>query len=207
MFEKIIVRRRGGFCYELNGLFAALLRQLGFHVALLSAGVAKPDGGFGPEFDHMALLVVLEDRWLVDVGFGDTFRQPLLLDSRLAQVQGDRAYRICDEAGYLVLNESKDGSGWKAQYRFTLQPHVLSDFLAMSHFHQTSPDSIFTQRRICSLARPAGRLTLSDMRLIETKGSERREQVVQDIEEYETILESEFGINMKNENSVRQARS
>src|SRR6266540_1131840 len=52
LFDKIVTRRRGGFCYELNGLFALLLRELGFDVTLLSAGVAHADGGFGPEFDH-----------------------------------------------------------------------------------------------------------------------------------------------------------
>ena len=62
LFEKIVVRRRGGFCYELNGLFAALLRALGFEVTLLSAGVARADGGFGPEFDHLTLLVTTDDR-------------------------------------------------------------------------------------------------------------------------------------------------
>ena len=57
LFEKIVGRRRGGFCYELNGLFAALLRALGFDVAMLSAGVAKDSSGFGPGFDHMTLRV------------------------------------------------------------------------------------------------------------------------------------------------------
>ena len=57
LFGKIVTRRRGGFCYELNGLFALLLRELGFEVTLLSAGVARADGGFGPEFDHLTLLV------------------------------------------------------------------------------------------------------------------------------------------------------
>ena len=83
LFEKVVRRRRGGFCYELNGLFAALLRALGFHVTMLSAGVASGEGKFGPEFDHMALLVTLPERWLVDVGFGDSFREPLLLDERV----------------------------------------------------------------------------------------------------------------------------
>src|SRR5262249_20284948 len=80
LFEKIVVRRRGGFCYELNGLFATLLRNLGFEVAMLSAGVARAEGGFSPPFDHMAMMVTLEQRWLVDVGFGDLFREPLLID-------------------------------------------------------------------------------------------------------------------------------
>src|SRR5829696_2117836 len=69
LFTKIVGTRRGGFCYECNGLFAGLLRALGFEVAMLAAGVARPDGTFGPEFDHMTLIVTLEDRWLVDVGF------------------------------------------------------------------------------------------------------------------------------------------
>src|SRR5262245_39731528 len=62
LFEKIVLRRRGGFCYELNGLFAALLRALGFDVTLLSAGVARAGGGFGPEFDHLTLRVTTDDR-------------------------------------------------------------------------------------------------------------------------------------------------
>ncbi|HEY2737608.1 MAG TPA: arylamine N-acetyltransferase, partial [Thermoanaerobaculia bacterium] len=91
LFEKVVVRRRGGFCYELNGLFAALLRSLGFEVTMLSAGVLRANGDFSPEFDHMALLVNHEERWLVDVGFGDLFRQPLRLDERGPQVQGGSA--------------------------------------------------------------------------------------------------------------------
>jgi N-hydroxyarylamine O-acetyltransferase len=57
LFRKIVEEGRGGFCYELNGLFAALLRELGFKVTLLSARVARAEGGFGPEFDHLTLLV------------------------------------------------------------------------------------------------------------------------------------------------------
>src|SRR3984893_16188417 len=94
LFEKIIRRRRGGFCYELNGLFAALLRTLGFDVTMLSARVANDEGVFGPDFDHMTLQASLADPWLVDVGFGDSFLEPLRLDEESEQVQGSRAYRI-----------------------------------------------------------------------------------------------------------------
>src|ERR1044071_1207906 len=94
LFGKIVENRRGGFCYEANGLFAGLLRALGFDVGMLSAGVARREGGFGPDFDHMALMVTLAERWLVDVGFGDSFLEPLLLDSRDEQVQGTRAFHI-----------------------------------------------------------------------------------------------------------------
>src|SRR5262245_27861823 len=75
LFQKVVTHRRGGFCYELNGLFAALLRKLGFDVTLLSGRVHN-DGGFGPEYDHMTLLVKLDGRWLADVGFGSSFHDP-----------------------------------------------------------------------------------------------------------------------------------
>src|SRR5688500_12747402 len=80
LFDKVVARRRGGFCYELNGLFAALLRALGFEVEMLAAAVARSTGEFGRDFDHMTLLVNLKQRWIADVGFGDSFIEPLLLD-------------------------------------------------------------------------------------------------------------------------------
>ena len=198
LFDKIVLRRRGGFCYELNGLFATLLRALGFDVALLSAGVAEADGGFGPDFDHMTLMVVLEDKWLVDVGFGDSFRQPLLIDQRGPQVQGRRSYQIDTEGDYFILRQSEDGGDWQAKYRFTLRPHQIADYEEMCKYHQTSPQSSFTQGRVCSRATIDGRITLSDMQLIETKGGERRERTLRDEEEYAAVLAKDFGIIMGN---------
>src|SRR5580693_4132225 len=93
-FHKIVGLRRGGFCYELNGAFASLLRELGFRVTLLSARVAHPDGSYGPEFDHLTLCVDLEEPWLADVGFGDCFLEPLRLESRAGQPQNGRVYRL-----------------------------------------------------------------------------------------------------------------
>jgi N-hydroxyarylamine O-acetyltransferase len=195
LFTKIVERRRGGFCYEANGLFAALLRSLGFDIAMLSAGVANAEGGFGPDFDHMTLMVTLEQRWLVDVGFGDSFREPLLLDERGEQVQGRRAYRIHPEGSHLVLMQREDGDEWKAQYRFTLQPREYADYAEMCRYHQTSPDSHFTRSRICSLATPEGRVTLSEMRFITTSpGDEPQERELRSREEYETLLREQFGI-------------
>lgn len=194
LFDKIVTRGRGGFCYELNGLFAALLRELGFSVTLLTAGVAKPTGGFGPDFDHMALMITLENKWLVDVGFGDSSREPLLIDLRDVQSNGGRLFKIREEGKYYLLSESGNGIEWKDQYRFTLRPCELQDYTEMCRYHQTSPASIFTQRKLCSIAKPDGRLTLSDMHLIDTSGNERIERIVKDEAEYNEILGKEFGI-------------
>lgn len=197
LFDKIVTRRRGGFCYELNGLFAALLRALGFEVAMLSARVANAEGVYGPDFDHMTLLVTLDERWLADVGFGDSFLEPLLLDQRGEQGQGDRAYRIDIDDADRVLMQRIRNEAWNAQYRFTLQPFEYSDYVEMCRYHQTSPESHFTQGRICSRATREGRVTLSGMRFVTTRaGSDREERMLADEVEYVHMLRAHFGIVM-----------
>ena len=193
LFEKIVVQRRGGFCYELNGLFSALLRELGFDVTRLSAGVMSADGQFGPDFDHMTLLVSLDRPWLADVGFGDSFREPLLLEPAVEQPQADRAYRLTQNDSYLILQQRDGNDPWSDQYRFTLQPRQLGDYEAMCHYHQTSPQSSFTRRSICTLPTTDGRVTLADRRLIRTRNGQREEREVS-AEEWPAILRDEFGI-------------
>jgi len=202
LFEKIVRRRRGGFCYELNGLFAALLRELGFEVTMLSAGVANAEGIFGPDFAHMSLLVVVHDsdpakRWLADVGFGDSFLEPLELDSRVEQTQGERAYRIVADQAHLILMQRESDGEWKGQYRFTLEAYGYADYAEMCRYHQTSPLSHFTRARVCTRATPEGRVTLSEMRLITTiHGQERTERLLKSDAEYTSVLKEHFGITM-----------
>ena len=191
-FDKIVTHRRGGFCYELNGLFAALLRQLGFDMTLLSARVIE-DGQPGPEFDHLILLVQLEERWLADVGFGDSFCDPLRLDEPGEQPQDRRTYRLIQNGDEWEMQERGKGV-WTDGYRFTLRPRQLADFAAMCHYQQTSPESHFTQKRICSRATPNGRITLSDMRLIVTTNGDRQERLLVSEEEYAAVLREDFGI-------------
>ena len=202
LFEKIVVRRRGGFCYELNGLFAALLRELGFKVSMLSAGVAIARGIFGLDFAHMTLLVAVgndehAERWLADVGFGDSFREPLLLDSRQQQVQGGRAYKLLADEPYLILMQREGSNEWKDQYRFTLRSYSYADYAEMCHYQQTSPDSHFTKARICTRATPEGRITLSEMRLITTvDGTGKTERLLTNDAEYASVLKEHFGVMM-----------
>lgn len=204
LFAKIVTRRRGGFCYELNGLFARLLRALGYDVSLLAAGVARGDGSFGPEFDHMALLVRPPQGqagpWLVDVGFGDSFAQPLRLEANAVQTQDGRAYRLEETAGRWTLFERQAGSApWEPQYTFTLQARDFGDYDGMCYYHQTSPESHFTQGRVCSLATPAGRITISGMRLIRTEHGQRSEHALPDEAAVTDALRDHFGIALDDE--------
>jgi len=200
LFRKIVTRHRGGFCYELNGLFAALLRAMGFDVVMLSAQVADNEGQFSPDFDHMALMVTIDEPWLADVGFGDSFVEPLSLNERDSQVQGDRTYRVAVDGERLVVMQRNDvdtSNEWKAQYRFTLKPYQYSDYAERCEYQQKSPLSHFTKTRICSRLTPRGRVTLSDMRFITTEGAARLERPVATEEEYADILREHFGIVMK----------
>jgi N-hydroxyarylamine O-acetyltransferase len=196
LFDKIVARRRGGFCYELNGLFAALLSELGFEVAKLSAGVYGASGAFGPDFDHMTLLVTLEARWLADVGFGDSFLEPLRLDERSGQPQGDRVYRIDAEGDRRILQQRIGDGAWTPQYRFGLEPHEYADYAERCLYHRTSPLSHFTQNRVCSLAKPDGRVTLTGMRLVVTKAGARTERELAGDREHAEVLRREFGVSL-----------
>jgi N-hydroxyarylamine O-acetyltransferase len=190
--HKIIDERRGGLCYELNGAFAALLRELGFQVTLLAAGVTRADGSDGPEFDHLTLRVELEEPWLADVGFGDSFLEPLRLQPDLDQAQIGRIYRLT-QVQEVVGMEVWTRDRWKRQYAFTLQPRQLAEFAPMCHYQQTSPDSHFTQNRICSRATPDGRVTLTNGKLIETRNESRQERTITE-EEWTVGLRDLFGV-------------
>ena len=124
LWDKIVIRRRGGFCYELNGMFAWLLKQIGFEVTYLNGRVYNNEGKRGREFDHLTLLVripAVEQSWLADVGFGDSFFEPLRFNDDGEQAQGLRAYRL-DLAtdGYDLVRRDFDGT-WSRQYFFDLQ--------------------------------------------------------------------------------------
>lgn len=192
--HKIVNERRGGFCYEMNGAFAALLRALGFQVTLLSARVCRDDGSDGPEFDHLTLRVDLEQAWLADVGFGDSFVEPLRLEPGLEQEQFGRCYRITSGDGGLCLEANADGT-WKKQYAFTLQARQLCEFAGMCHYHQASPDSPFTRKRVCSLATPEGRITVTGDNLIETRHGMREERLLRE-DEWQAILRDRFGVSL-----------
>jgi len=198
LFEKLVTRRRGGFCYELNGLFAALLRELGFEVAMLSAQVAGKQNEFSRDFDHMTLRVGLDqEKWLADVGFGDSFIEPLPLVVDSEHQQRENRFRlVSDSHARLVLEQALKNEAWQPQYRFSLQPYQYEDYVEMCSYHQTSSESHFTRQRICSRLTPRGRISLSDMRFIITENGVRRERVIENEEEYDEVLRQQFGIVM-----------
>ncbi len=194
-YKKVIGEGRGGFCYELNGLFNELLKGLGFKTRLVSARVFSADSGLGPEFDHAAIMVSFGDtEYLTDVGFGDFTTEPLrfVLDEEQT-----------DEAETFVIRRGKNdqlevikrvGDEWKSQYVFTDIERGLAEFAEMCDVQQFSAESHFTQGKVCSMLTDTGRKTLTDKKFIVTTNGQKTETVVGSAEEFDRILLREFGI-------------
>lgn len=195
LYQKIVENKRGGFCYELNGLFFELLQKIGYESKRVSARVSDGKGDFGQEFDHLAIITRIKgEDYLVDVGFGDFCAEPIkfVLDEEQTDANGTFLIKQFDENYFEVVK--KNGESFISQYIFTLFERHLSEFEDMCLFHQTSPDSHFTQNKVCSLMCAGGRKTLTDKRFMTTKANQKEEVTINSEEEFAEILEREFGI-------------
>ncbi|MFF8842890.1 arylamine N-acetyltransferase [Streptomyces sp. NPDC015127] len=194
LVAKIVDARRGGFCYELNGAFAALLRALGFTVTLYQARVFGDGGRLGIPYDHLTLRVETEDGtgpWLADVGFGDHSHHPLALDDREDQKDPAGVFRIVAGGQYGDLDLMRDG---KRQFRIDTRPRDLTDFEAGAWYHRTSPASHFTRSLVCSRLTPEGRITLSGRKLVVTEHGERQERRLSGDAAVLAAYEEHFGL-------------
>jgi N-hydroxyarylamine O-acetyltransferase len=199
IFDKVVRRRRGGFCYELNGLFAVLLGQLGFNVTLVSARVARDGGEFGPDFDHLALVVHGEQPYLADVGFGDFSLEPLELgrDGPQPPSAGGRAYRVDPLGnGKWLTRVPTDAGEWEDGYLFDLTPRALADFEPQCRWFESAEESNFRSRRTISIATPDGRVTLRDADVIVTRDGVKQVAPLDGEREWRAALLEWFGISL-----------
>ncbi len=199
ILKKVVADRRGGFCYELNTAFHWLLTELGYRVSLLSAEVARPEGGFGIPFDHMTLLVEIDgDEWLADVGFGDSFLHPLRFVEAEVHEEPEYRYRLTRHEPYWHLERaSNDGDDYGVQYRFTTAPRLLADYRGGCEYHQTSPDSSFTQKVVATRALEDGRVTVTRDRIILRRGKNKSEIPLVDDQAWNEALARHVGIHLE----------
>lgn len=184
LFDKIVVRRRGGFCHELNGMFAVLLREFGYEVDLLAAGVADGSGGFTAPLAHVALRVGSGGRsWLVDVGFGRFGIGPVDLDEPSPQLA---------PAPFGDLDVSS--AGGELAYRVELRPRRREDFLPTCWWQETSPDAPFTHAPLCSLPVDGGRVTLTGTTLVRTAADGTRTETALSDDDALAAYRDLFGI-------------
>ncbi|MBQ6343513.1 MAG: arylamine N-acetyltransferase [Anaerolineaceae bacterium] len=161
LYEKIVVQGRGGFCFELNGLFGWLLRELGYEVTDVAARYLRGESSI-PMRRHRVLLVrAVDGTWCCDVGIGEVCpRYPLRLVEGLEQSQFDECYRF-DKDPFLgwVLMDRHHGE-WRQFYSFTEEPQLDVDFIAPTFYCEKHPDSPFFPDEMFSLKTAEGRITL-----------------------------------------------
>jgi N-hydroxyarylamine O-acetyltransferase len=194
VYDKIVRRRRGGFCLELTGLFARALRQLGYKVDVIGARVLGM-GFLSYPNSHMVSIVHLDEPWIADVGFGGRIIEPLRLNERGEQLFDGRRYVVANDGDHYFVTCNEGVHEMPMTYVFTLQPREFSEFDEVCAWLQTSPDSRFTQGDVVSLAKGDGRTTLAGSTLITTSAGERNERELS-ADERDRVLREEFGIEL-----------
>lgn len=192
-FEKLVLQRRGGWCYEMNGLLAWALRELGFKVELLSGAVGREQNGDGANANHLVLLVTLDQPYIADVGFGDGFLEPLPLQTGRYQ-QEYLSFGLSESNGRWIFHNHEHGGA--KSFDFTLEPHDLSAFANKCYELQTSPESGFVRTTVCQRFFLGQLLTMRGavLKTISANGVEQR--VIESEAEYVKVLEEGFGLSV-----------
>jgi N-hydroxyarylamine O-acetyltransferase len=197
LYEKIVESERGGYCFELNGLFCWLLTELGYDVERIPARVLDEDGDPGTPANHHSILVHLDQPYVVDVGLGTgKLRQPVPLETGTAS--GPLAdWRVVesDRPEETHLLEYDDGEGWDGRYVCTAKGVPLSYFRAANDYLQAAAESPFTGDPFLSIATEAGYVSCSDrtLRCVDSDGEGERS--LSDAEWYDH-LEAPFGLSV-----------
>ena len=202
LHDKIVARRRGGYCFELNGLYAALLRTLGFGVSPRLARVWLRDPPAPPTRNHLLHLVEIDGRpYLTDVGFGGlTARRPFPVDTTAPFDDGEGRVRVIPDATYGWMFEREDESTWHPQYSYDDAYVTAQDVLAANHWMEHHPVSHFRENRFAARFHESGRSGLFDTQLTtrtyRNRRHERRSEEVAYGEGYLTALRERFGIEL-----------
>jgi N-hydroxyarylamine O-acetyltransferase len=195
LWKKLVVDRRGGYCFEQNTLFAAVLEKIGFRVTRLAARVRL--GGTGiTSRGHMLLAVEADGRkFLVDVGFGgDALLYPIPWVPGETAGQFAWQYRLMVEApGYLLQTWRADG--WVDLYSFTMEEQYAVDYEVANYHTATHPDSFFRKQLMVHMPGPEVRVTLFDRRLMERRPEGSTEVVLADDAAVLETLASRFGLH------------
>ena len=197
IYSKIIRDRRGGFCYELNGLYYSLLEALGFTVRRISARVYASGLSLPHEYDHLAVIVTLDGtEYLSDVGYKEFAFAPLKLEMNIPQddERGQFLFDHYDSDHIRVSRVSETET--LPEYVFKNVHREFSEFSAMCHFQQFDERSHFRKQKLISIPTENGRITLTSNKLKITENGEAKETPVRDVREFEALLKEYFEIEV-----------
>ncbi|MFZ7120157.1 MAG: arylamine N-acetyltransferase family protein [Eubacteriaceae bacterium] len=198
LYKKIVENKRGGYCFEMNGLFSFILKELGFKVTdLLARGIMDEGKTFTAKV-HQVLMVEVDDkRWLVDVGFGmDGITAPVLLEKGMDQNQFSHTYRLLEDSQYGYILQNKTGEEYNYMYAFTLDKCYPMDYLMSNHFTATFPESFFIKMKMCTMPTKEGRITLTDEHFKVIANGKVSEKKLLSNAEYNVLLKEYFKLDL-----------
>jgi N-hydroxyarylamine O-acetyltransferase len=197
LYKKIVKEKRGGYCFEMNGIFSLVLQEMGFKVANLLAKVTI-DGIHYTTKTHQAILVETEGtKWLADVGFGnDGIIAPLILEENTEQKQFAHTYRLITDSTLGYVLQKKNENGYYPLYAFTLDACSPEDFLMSNHFTATFPESFFLTMRMCTMPTKDGRITLTDSHFKVVNKSDVSELPIANEHEFNALLKEHFSLDL-----------
>ena len=191
--DKLVRRPRGGYCFEHNLLFAAVLERLGYAVTRLAARI-QPSGAGART--HMLLRVVLDgEPWLADVGFGGRLLEPLPLRAGSVS-QGAWRYRLCPAGAARWLLEGGEPDGWSELYEFTLEPQRPIDYVVYNHYTSTHPRSPFVGQVVALRTEPDVRYALRGTQLTTTRPDGAADSAGVDLDDLPGVLADRFGVGL-----------
>jgi len=197
LYRKIVRDRRGGYCFEMNGIFSFVLQEMGFKVTNLLARVALDGSKYTTRTHQVILVETGGKRWLADVGFGNNgIIAPLLFEENTEQRQFAHTYRIVSHPKLGYVLEKKMGGEYSPLYGFELAECGPDDFLMSNHFTATFPDSFFMKLRMCTMPTAEGRITLTDSHFKVVELDRLQETPIEDDRQFTTILKEQFNLDL-----------
>ena len=197
IFEKIVMRNRGGYCFELNALFVWLLRSLGFEVTDYFARFLLNEPEIPMRRHHVLGVSFDGERYLCDVGVGLVIpRMPIQLAAGTVSEQNGECYKLEKEdfLGYVLYELKSDG--WRPLYSFTEEAQIKADYMVTSFYCENHPDSIFRAGNMVHIFTENGRKSIADLelRIFSPEGVEVIDITTK--ESYEKLLKLHFGIEL-----------
>lgn len=200
VFEKLVRKRRGGYCFEQNTLFLEGLRALGFEARPLLARVWLFAEDVPPK-THMILLVTISGReWIADAGFGGSYTPPMPLEEGEAESPDGARHRLRRDATHgWMLERSHRAQGWEAQYSFTTAPVWPADIALANYYTSTAPDSRFTTGVFATIVLPNGFASLHNLQYRRSSGTGEEAGEINSARMLQLRLSLLFGIDLDNE--------
>lgn len=207
VFDKIVTRRRGGYCFEQNQLFLRALHAIGFEARPLLARVWLAADGIPPRTHTLNLVEIDGEQWIADAGFGGSYTPPMrLVEDEEAETPDGVRHRLSgdEDHGWMLhrvgpasLTDGRAANGdWHPQYSFTLDPVAAADLELANHWTSTRPNTRFTTLRVASIATPAGYASLLD-RAFNRAGPDAEQRTIAHADAYRALLADSFGLDLE----------